>query len=305
MGLLKDLLRIDSDRRAASEALRSDASQRRMKIDELAAESRRRRDEIQMLQQGLLRLTDDLATVEQEIVDLDGKREEVEKECASRKVAAVRAVLASDHADGVRVSAEFKRLRATFHAERELLLAQTDTGRLMDNFFQIEMFLRDAGHPIPDVVRRALAKDRQDLLSKIGPLVAPPPTPDGVYRATLVYSGIEEGSGRANRALVAFGLPKESAADGPSDLPSVLVYGAYASTVERFGAGAPRPRRAGETVVFETEAGSRPPESAALDLLIAVEEGLRKAAAAASVRSELTGVFVEPAIASAVFPAVA
>ncbi len=302
MGLLKDLLRIDSDRRAASEALRNDASQRRMKIDELAAESRRRRDEIQMLQQGLLRLADDLAAVEQEIVDLDAKREEVERESGDRKVAAARAVLAADHAEGVRVAADFRRLRSSFHAEREQLLAQADTGRMMENFFQIEMFLKDPGHPIPDAARRALAKERQDLLAKIGPLVAPPPTPDGVFRATLVYSGIEEGRGRA---IVAFGLPEENAADGPADLPSVLLYGAYASAVERLGPGAPRPRRAGGTVVFEMGTGGRPPEDAALDLLIAVEEGLEKAAAATSVRCELTGVFVEPATAATVFPPVA
>ena len=301
MGLLKDLLRIDSDRRAASEALRSDASQRRMKIDELAAESRRRRDEIQMLQQGLLRLADDLGAVEQEIVGLDAKREELEKESTARKVAAVKAALAADHAEGQRVAADFRHLRSSFHAEREQLLAQADTGRMMDNFFQIEMFLKDAGHPIPDAARRALAKERQDLLAKIGPLVAPPPSPDGVFRATLAYSGIEEGGGRA---LVALGLPQENADDGPADLPSLLLYGAYASTVERLGPGAPRPRRTGGTVVFETGTGSRPPEDVALDLLLAVEEGLKKAAAASSVRCELASVYVEPAVAAAAFPAV-
>jgi hypothetical protein len=299
MGLLKDLLHIDADRRAASEALRGDASQRRLKIESLSAESKARRDEIQMLQQGLLRLADDLAAVEQEIVGLDRKREDVEVETAGRKVAAVRAVLAAEREDGIRVASDFRALRASFHAEREKLLAQADTGRMMDNFFQIETFLKDAGHPIPDAARRALVKERQDLLARIGPLVAPPPSPDGVFRATLVYSGIEAGSGRA---VVAFALPDEKEADGPADLPSLLLYGAWASAVERLGPGAPRPARSAGIVLFEASGGSRSPEDVALDLLIAVEEGLKKAAAAGSVRCELTSVFVEPAVAAAVFP---
>lgn len=302
MGLLKDLLRIDADRRAASEALRADASQRRLRIEELSAESKTRRDEIQMLQQGLLRLADDLASVEHEIVGLDRKREAVEAETADRKAAAVRAVLAAEQEDGVRVAADFRALRASFHAEREKLLAQADTGRMMDNFFQIETFLKDAGHPIPDAARRALVKERQELLAKIGPLVAPPPSPDGVVRATLVYSGIDAGSGRA---VVALALPDVHEADGPADLPSLLLFGAYASAVERLGAAAPKPRRSAGAVLFEAAAGGRPAEDVALDLLIAVEEGLKKSAAAASVRCELTSVFVEPDVAAAVFPAAA
>lgn len=299
MGLLKDLLRIDADRRSSSQALRRDVSNRRQRIDELTAETARRRDEIQMLQQGLARLTDDLTGVEQEIVDLDARREELEKESAGKKISAVKAVLASDYADGLRVAADFGTLRSSFQAERDRLLAQADTGRMMDNFFQIETFLKDAAHPIPDAARRALVKERADLMAKVGPLVAPPPSPDGVFRATLVYSGIDAGS----RAIVAFALPHENEAHGASDLPSLLVFGAYASAVEHLGPAAPRPRREENVVVFESSSGNRPSEDVALDLLLAVEEGLKKAAAAASVRFELTGVFLEPETAAAVLPA--
>ena len=56
MSLLREFLRIDSDRRAALQALRNEATQRRARIDSLAAESKRKRDEISMLDEGLHRL---------------------------------------------------------------------------------------------------------------------------------------------------------------------------------------------------------------------------------------------------------
>ena len=55
-------------------------------------------------------------------------------------------------------------------------------------------------------------------------------------------------------------------------------------------------------MIYEQPAGSRAPDEAALDLFLAVKGGLEKAAAAAGVPCELTGGFLEPEIASAVFP---
>lgn len=300
MGLLKDFLRIDADRRAAQQALRQEALQRRLRIEELSAEAKRKRDEINMLEEGLSRLADDLVQVEQEILDLDRRRDEHEQDAHDRKARAVKATVETDRHEGSRVADDFRSLRSEFHAERSRLLAQAETGRMMDNYFQIETFLKDNSQPIPDAARRALTKERSDLLAKIGPLVAPPPSPDSVFRATLAYSGIE---GSAPRAVVAFGLPDETEPSDPTDLAATLLYGSYAGVVERIGAGAPRPERRDGVVLFELPCESQPPEAAALDLLLAVEEGLKKACAAAAVRCELSGVYVEPEIAAAVFPA--
>ena len=300
MGLLKDFFRIDADRRAAHQALRQEALQRRLRIEELTAEAKRKRDEINMLEEGLGRLAEDLVRVEQEILDLDQRREEQEREGHERKVAAVRAALEADRRENDRVARDFRSLRAEFHAERARLLAQADTGRMMDNYFQIETFLKDASQPIPDAARRALLKERTDLLARIGPLVAPPPSPDSVLRAMVTYSGIE---GTAPRAVVAVGLPDESEPSDPTDLAATLLYGAHASVVERLGTGAPRPGRRDGALVFEGPCAERSPEATAIDLLFAVEEGLRKAASAAAVKCELVGIYVEPEIAQAVFPA--
>ena len=95
-----------------------------------------------------------------------------------------------------------------------------------------------------------------------------------------------------------------SAETKPSTSSPILTSGStssVASIVEKIGPGGPKPRREGGYVVYERPAGSRPPDEAALDLFLAVEEGLKKAAVAASVPCELTGVFLEPGIASAVF----
>lgn len=300
MGLLKDFLRIDADRRAAHQALRQEALQRRLRIEELSAEAKRKRDEINMLEEGLSRLAEDLVRVEQEILDLDRRREDHEQDAHDRKARAVRAAVESDRDASTRVADDFRSLRTEFHAERARLLAQAETGRMMDNYFQIETFLKDNSQPIPDAARRALTKERSDLLARIGPLVAPPPSPDSVFRATLAYSGIE---GSAPRAVVAFGLPDESEPSDPTDLPATLLYGSYAGVVERLGPAAPRPERRDGVVLFELPCESQPPETSALDLLLAVEEGLKKACAAAAVRCELAGVYVEPEIAEAVFPA--
>ena len=56
MGLLKDFLRIDADRRASLAALRLDSQSRRLQIEELGAEAKRKRDEIGMLEEALRRL---------------------------------------------------------------------------------------------------------------------------------------------------------------------------------------------------------------------------------------------------------
>src|SRR5438105_7914981 len=149
MSLLKDFLRIDADRRTAHELLKTEAVQRRGRIDELAAESKRKRDEISMLEEGLHRLADDIARVEQEILDLDQRAEENEAEAHARKVAALKETLVSDRREASRLANDYRTLRSDFHAERERLLSLADTGRMMDNYFQIETFLKDAGQPIP------------------------------------------------------------------------------------------------------------------------------------------------------------
>ena len=301
MSLLREFLRIDSDRRAALQALRNEATQRRARIDSLAAESKRKRDEISMLDEGLHRLADDIARVEQEIHDLDQRAEENEAEAHARKVAALKETLASDRREGARLANDYRSLRSEFHAERERLLSLADTGRMMDNYFQIETFLKDAGQPIPDAARKALLKERADLLAKIGPLVAPPPSPEDVVRATVAYAALD---GQEPRAVVAVGFADDTSPSDVTDLAATLLYGAYASAVERLGAAAPRPRRQGDALVFEMRPGTRAPEEAALDLFLAVEEGIKKAAAAVSVRCELTGLFVEPEIAASVFESV-
>ncbi len=300
MGLLKDFLVIDANRRSAQNALRVEAMNRRDRILQLTSEAQQKRDAIGELEQELERIAEDLVRTEHEILDLGRQRDQYEDQGRSRKVAAVRAVFAADRLDGARVAADFRRLRSEFQKERERLLAQTDTGRAMDNFFQIESFLKDTGQPIPDAARRALAKERADLLAKVGPLVAPPPSPDGILRATVAWSGLQE---PAPHAVVALGLPDEGHPCDPADLPAALLYGGYASAVERFGTSPARPRREGGVLVFEMPVADGAPEEKALELFLAVEEGMKKAAAAASVRCELTGVFVEPEIAAVVFAA--
>lgn len=298
MGLLKDFLRIDADRRSALATLRQEAQARRLRIEELGAEARRKRDEIGLLEDELRRLAEDVGRTEEQLLDLEARRESHDREAHERKVDSVRSGLAHDRADGHRISEDFRQVRGAFESERARLLGEADTGRMMDNFFQIEAFLKDTGTPIPDAARKALVKERQDLMARIGPLVAPPPAPDGVFKATVVYSALDEGE---PTAIVAIGLPDEAEPSGAHDLAALLLYGSYASVVEKVGPGVPRPRREEGVVVYEQPSGSRPPDEVALDLFIAVEDGLRKAAAAAGVPCELTGVFLEPEIASAVF----
>ncbi len=300
MGLLKDFLVIDAARRSAQEALWTEGRAKRNRIAEMTGEAKRKRDEIAMLQEGLERLADELAVIEQEMVELDRKREQYEEEGKARKATAVRAVFASDRLAGARVAADFRRLRSEFQRERDRLLSQTDTGRMMDNYFQIESFLKDAGQPIPDAARKALVKERADLLAKIGPLVAPPPSPEGVLRPTLAWAGLD---GAKPRAIVALGLPDECDPSDAADLPAALLYGGYASAVERFATAVASPRREGGALVFEMWVEEGLPEEKALELFLAVEEGIKKAAVAASVRCEMSGVFVEPEIAAVVFPA--
>jgi hypothetical protein len=299
MGLLKDFLRIDAERRSALAALRLEAQSRRLQIEELGDEGKRKRDEIRMIEEALRRLAEDVARTEEQLLDLEARRDGHEREAHERKVEAVHASLSRDRADGLRIAEDFRQLRSEFETERSRLLAEADTGRMMDNFFQIEAFLKDTGTPIPDAARKALVKERQDLLARIGPLVAPPPTPDGVFRATVVYSALEVGE---PTGVVAFGLPDEAEPSGAHDLAALLLYGSYASVVEKVGPGVPKPRRSDGIVIYEQPAGARAADEAALDLFLAVKSGLEKAAAAAGVASELTGVFLEPEIASAVFP---
>ncbi|MCL4807671.1 MAG: hypothetical protein KJ062_07735 [Thermoanaerobaculia bacterium] len=299
MGLLKDFLRIDAERRSALAGLRLEVQSRRLQIEELGAEGKRKRDEIRMIEEALRRLAEDVAQTEALILDLEARRDEHDRDAHERKVEAVRASLGRDRDDGLRLAEDFRRLRSEFETERSRLLGEAETGRMMDNYFQIEAFLKDTGTPIPDAARKALVKERQDLLARIGPLVAPPPTPDGVFKANVVYSALEEGE---PTAVVAFGLPDEASPSGAHDLPALLLYGSYASVVEKIGPGVPRPRRDDGVVVYEQPAGSRATDDVALELFLAVKDGLEKAAAAAGVPSELSGIFLEPEIASAVFP---
>ena len=298
MGLLKDFLRIDADRRSALAAVRSEAQSHRLRIEELGAEAKRKRDEIGMLETELRRLAEDVARTEEQVLGLETQRDEHDREAHERKVDAVRSSLAFDRAAGHRIAEDFRKVRGTFEGERARLLSEADTGRMMDNFFQIEAFLKDTGTPIPDAARKALMKERQDLMAKIGPLVAPPPVPEGAFKATVVYSALEDGE---PTAVVAVGLPDEAEPSGAHDLAALLLYGSYASVVERIGPGVPRPRREDGIVVYEQPCGSRPPDETAFDLFLAVEDGLRKAAAAAGVPCELSGAFLEPEIAEAVF----
>ena len=298
MGLLKDFLRIDADRRAALAALRREAESSRLRIEELGAEAKRKRDEIGILEDELRRLAEDVARTEEQVLVVEARRDDHDREAHERKVEAVRSVLAHDRADGHRVAEEFRRLRAGFESERARLLAEADTGRMMDNFFQIEAFLKDTGTPIPDAARKALMKERQDLLARIGPLVAPPPVPDDVFKATVVYSALEEGE---PSAIVALGLPDEAEPSGAHDLVALLLFGSYASVVEKVGPGVPKPRREEGIVVYEHPAGSRACDEAALELFLAVKDCVEKAASAAGVPCEVAGVFLEPEIASAVF----
>jgi hypothetical protein len=300
MGLLKDFLVIDASRRNAQDALRAEAMNKRDRILELTSVAQQKRDAIGSLERDLERVAEELVRTEQEILELDRQRDQHDDASRGQKASAVRAVFSADRLDGARVAADFRRLRSDFQKERERLLSQTDTGRMMDNFFQIEAFLKDTGQPIPDAARKALVKERADLLAKIGPLVAPPPTPEGIFRATVAWSGLEVPK---SRAIVALGLPDECEPSDAADLPAALLYGGYASAVERFGGAQCRPRRIGGVVQFEMPVPDGSPEEKALELFLAVEEGMKKAAAAASVRCELTGVFVEPEIAAAVFAA--
>ncbi|HYN40859.1 MAG TPA: hypothetical protein VE129_03705 [Thermoanaerobaculia bacterium] len=299
MGLLKDFLRIEADRRGALAALRLEAQSHRFQIEEIGAEAKRKRDEVAMIEEGLHRLAEDVARTEEQLLEIESRRDDHDREAHERKIEAVRSSLEYDRADGHRISEDFRHVRSAFETERARLLAEADTGRMMDNFFQIEAFLKDTGTPIPDAARKALMKERQDLMARIGPLVAPPPAPDGVFKATVVYTALEEGE---PVAIVAIGLPDEAEPSGAHDLAALLLYGSYASVVEKIGPGVPRPRREEGVVIYEQPAGSRAPDEAALDLFLAVKAGLEKAAAAAGVPCELTGVFLESEIASAVFP---
>ncbi len=299
MGLLKDFLRIEADRRGALAALRLETQSRRFQIDEIGAEAKRKRDEVAMIEEGLHRLAEDVARTEEELLEIETRREDHDREAHERKIEAVRSSLEHDRVDGHRIAEDFHRVRSAFETERARLLAEADSGRMMDNFFQIEAFLKDTGTPIPDAARKALMKERLDLMTRIGPLVAPPPAPEGVFKATVVYSALEQGE---PSAVVAVGLPDEAEPSGAHDLAALLLYGSYASVVEKIGPGVPRPRREEGVVIYEQPAGSRAADEAALDLFLAVKAGLEKAAAAAGVPCELTGVFLEPEIASAVFP---
>ena len=207
-----------------------------------------------MIEEGLHRLAEDVARTEEQLLEIESRRDDHDREAHERKIEAVRSSLEYDRADGYRISEDFRHLRSAFETERARLLAEADTGRMMDNFFQIEAFLKDTGTPIPDAARKALMKERQDLMARIGPLVAPPPAPDGVFKATVVYSALEEGE---PAAVVAVGLPDEAEPSGAHDLAALLLYGSYASVVEKIGPGVPRPRREEGVVIYEQPAGSR------------------------------------------------
>src|SRR5438445_2419678 len=116
MSLLKEFLRIDSDRRSALQRLRNEGFQRRARIDELAAESKRKRDEISMLEEGLRRLADDIARVEQEILDLESRRDTHEGEAKTRKAEALKTRYADDRRELTQLAQDYRRLRSEFHA---------------------------------------------------------------------------------------------------------------------------------------------------------------------------------------------
>jgi hypothetical protein len=298
MSLLREFLRIDADRRAGHEALGGEIAHRRGRVEQLTVEARRRRDEMAVLEEGLGRLSGDISRMEDEILELEARREDHDRDATRRRSEALRSALAADAKASAQLAADYRRLRTGFAEERDRILAQPETGRMMDNYFQIETFLKDGAHPIPDAARKALARERQELLAKVGPLVAPPPVPDGVLRATLAWSGIEDPS---PRAVVALGLKAPAEPDDATDLPATLLYGAFAAAAARFGEKAPRPVRRGEAFLFEIGSPDTGAEEAALELFLTLEEGLKKAAAAVSVRCELTGVFVDPRTAAEVF----
>src|SRR5512140_220702 len=135
MSLLREFLRIDSERRAAHESLRTEIAHRRSRIEELASEARRRRDEIAMLEDGLHRLSGDIARIEEEMLGLESRRDEHEREAARRRAEALRAALAEDEKASAKLSGDYRRLRAGFQEERDRILAQPETGRMMDNYF--------------------------------------------------------------------------------------------------------------------------------------------------------------------------
>lgn len=298
MPLLKDFLMIDAERRAAQQALRQDAMLRRLRIDELSQEAKQKRDEISILEQELSRLSSDLIRLEQEILDLDLRREEYEHEAVSRKAESLILSLKTESESSVRFADEFKRLRSSYYATRDRLLAMSETGRMMDNYYQLEKFLSDAAHPIPEAARAALQKERTDLMAKIGPLVTTPPSPEGILRLTIVYSAFE---GRGSRALAAFGLPTPSLTPASNDVLALLVFGAYAAAVERLGNQAPAPIPAVGGTLFSFLPVSTSPAEAAFELCIALDEGLKKTASALTIRLETASLFIEPEIAEAVF----
>ncbi len=149
MGLLKDFLRIEADRRGALAALRLEAQSQRLQIEEIGAEAKRKRDEVAMIEEGLRRLAEDVARTEEQLLEIESRREDHDREAHERKIEAVRSSLDYDRADGHRISEDFRRVRSAFETERTRLLSEADTGRMMDNFFQIEAFLKDTGTPIP------------------------------------------------------------------------------------------------------------------------------------------------------------
>ena len=80
MGLLKDFLRIEADRRGALAALRLEAQSRRLQIDEIGAEAKRKRDEVAMIEEGLRRLAEDVARTEEELLEIESRREDHDRE---------------------------------------------------------------------------------------------------------------------------------------------------------------------------------------------------------------------------------
>lgn len=298
MGLLKEFLTIDAERRSAHQSLRQETLHRRLRIEELSQEARRKRDEISVLDEELARLTSDMIRLEQDILDLEQRRDEYEHEAISRKAESLVRALESEAEGAQRFADEFRRLRASYTATRDRLLSMSDTSRLLESFHQLEKFLSDTGHPIPEAARAALQKERADLLVKIGPLVQPAPIPDSVCRTTIVYSAID---GRGARALAAIGLPPPAASPASHDVLSLLMLGAYASSVERLGNVAPVPTPVAGGSLFSFVPVSSQPAESAFELCLALDEGLRKAATSLQIRIETANLFIEPEIAEAVF----
>ncbi len=299
MSLLKEFLLIDSDRRSAQTALRQESLHRRLRIEELSQEARRKRDEINMLEQGLSRLSSDLIRLEQEILELDQRREEYEREATERKANILSQTLEADTNDALQFIEEYRHLRANYTVQRERLQNQPDAGRLIDSYYQLERFLKDPAHPIPDAARMALQKERSDLLAKIGPLVSPPPSPQGTLKTTMIYSADD---GEEPRALVAIALPRITDQSDPNDLAAALLFGAYALAIERLGPQLPAPQCLHAGFVFDLAAPADAPAEFAFELFSALEDGLKKTADTLTIRCEITGLYVEPEIALAVFP---